>query len=139
MNPLPASSSDPVRILRILAIGFLVAALVLLVVLLALSGGWDDADDGFARTGIWVAGITGLVGLVVAVTWRNRVVAAPVDPNRLLTTWIMAVAFAEVGMLVGFVFAVLSRTLTPFVLGAAILGLSLVVLTTALSHVELDA
>lgn len=139
MSALPASDAGQVGVLRILTLGFVATAVVMLVVLLTLSGRWDAPDDDLARLGAWIAGLAGLLGLVVAVVWRNRVMAAPVAPSRLLTSWITAVAFAEAGMLVGLVFSMLSQTLTPFVLGAVIFGVSLVVLTTALGQVDLEA
>jgi hypothetical protein len=138
MSTRPASGADQVRSLRLLAFGFITAAAVMLVVLLVLSNQWDAPDDDAAGLGVWIAGVAGLIGLIVAVWQRNRLVAGPVEPARLLTSWIVAVACAEVGMLLGFVLAMLSRALTPFLVGAAILCVSLVVLTTALSQVELE-
>ena len=74
----------------------------------------------------------------MATIGRNHAVAAPMKPDRLLTSWILAVAIAEVGMILGFVFAFLSRSLTPFVVGAVVFAVSLLVLTAAISQVDLE-
>ena len=138
MSASPRSDADRVNSLRLLGMGFFGAAAALLVVLIVLSGGWEPADDGLARTGTIVAGLVGVVGLGGAVWWRNHAVAAPMKPDRLLTSWILAVAIAEVGMILGFVFAFLSRSLTPFVVGAVVFAVSLLVLTAAISQVDLE-
>lgn len=56
----------------------------------------------------------------------------------MLTSWILAAAFAEAAMVLGVVFALLGRSLTPFLVGAAIFAVAPVILTTAIGQVDLE-
>lgn len=131
-------SGNPVRELRILGLTFFGAVVAMFGVLLALSSGWDAADDDLARIGTLLAGVVGTAGLAATVWWRNRVQAAPVAPGRLRTSWFLVVAIAEAGMLVGFVFALLSRSLVPFIVGGTIFAIGLLLVTGATGEVELE-
>ncbi len=132
------SASEPIRQLKVLALGLLTGFLIMFVVLLVLSASWDPQDDDLATLGTWVATGTGIVGLGAAVWWRNTMVSKPVARGRLTTSWTIVVAIAEVGMLLGLVFAIISRTFTPFFAGGAVFVVSLLVLLSALGQIEIE-
>ncbi len=129
---------DRLRIVRIMGMSFVGLLVVLAVVLMALSGDWDPADDELARLGMIASGVVGVLGLMVALWWRSRATARPVPAAKLMNGFLISVAAAETGMLLGFVFAMGSRSMAPFWIGAAIFAVSLTVLLTALNQVEIE-
>lgn len=130
---------DKTQLTRMLGISFVGLVVVLTVVLLAMSGNWENPDDELAELGIIVAAAAGLIGLGVVLWWRNRTTARPQPPGRFGNGFLITSAIAEIGMLFGFVFAIASETLTPFWVGAVLFVVSLVLLTTSLSQVEFEA
>ncbi|MDH3500481.1 MAG: hypothetical protein OEM97_10185, partial [Acidimicrobiia bacterium] len=65
------------RSLRIVALSFITVMIGASIAIWALDQTLDEIDTGLARTGEWVAGAVGIVGIVVAVMWRSRVVERP--------------------------------------------------------------
>jgi hypothetical protein len=129
---------DRLRTLRIMGLSFFGLIAVLAVVLLVLSGEWEERDDDLARLGTIVSGVVGLLGLLVVLWWRGRATSGPVALPRLMNGFLLTVAFAEVGMLLGFVLAMGSRSMTPFWVGAGVFVLSLLVLLTALPNLDVE-
>jgi hypothetical protein len=129
---------DRLRIVRIMGLSFGGLIVVLAVVLVALAGDWDNPDDDLARLGMIVSGAAGVLGLVVALWWRNRMTSRPLPPARLMNGFLISVAAAETGMLLGFVFAIGSMSTGPFWVGAAIFAISLTILVTGLSQAEVE-
>lgn len=136
-SPVPAH--DAVRQLRVLGLAYLGAAVTLFVVLLVLAGGWDPADDDLVRLGSWLAAVTGIAGLGAAIWWRNHVGRGPLTLRRLRSSWFVVVAVAEIGMILGLVFAMLSRSLAPFVVGAGIFAVALFIVTSAIGDVQVES
>jgi hypothetical protein len=129
----------PLRSLRVIGLSFVPVIVGGAIAVAALRSGWTDRDEKLATIGIWVAGVLGLIGLVVAARWRAAVTERPVAPGRLTTSYFVTLAVAESGMLAGLVFSIVARSASPFALGAAIFLLSLVLVLTALSRVEISA
>ncbi len=134
----PMTSDNAIRQLRILGLAYLGAAITLLVVLLVLAGGWDPADDDLARLGSYLAAVTGIAGVGASIWWRNKVGRSPLTLRRLRSSWFVVVAVAEIGMILGLVFAMLSRSLAPFAVGAGIFAVALLIVTTAIGDVQVE-
>lgn len=135
------------RMVRVMLAAWFGALVVLAAVMLALAASWDGdfgtnaglgPGDETARLGTILAGLAGLVGLVAAAVWRNRVTAGPVTSQRLFPSYLVATAVAESGVLIGAVFAIVSQRLAPFWLGAALFSVALVLMATALPHIEVQ-
>lgn len=127
---------DMIRVTRMLTASFVGLVLVLTVVLVTMSGNWENPDDDLAQLGLLVSGGTGLIGVIAVIWWRNRATSSPQSPARFSRGFLLTTAVAEVGMLLGFVFAMASETLTPFWLGAALFIVSILILASTLSQVD---
>ncbi len=125
-----------VRTLQLITTFLAVAAGVFAVVVVVLSAGWGEPDEGLATLGMILAGAVGLAGLVIVLVWRNRATAMRREPAKVVTGYMISAAVAEAGMLVGFVFSLASESRNPFWLGGAVYVASLFVLVTALSQIE---
>ncbi len=124
------------RVLRLITAALAAAAAVFAVVVLVMSAKWRTPDDDLAMLGMILAGALGLAGLVAVLVWRNRTTSSPQPPAQVLSGYLISAALAEIGMLLGFVFALLSESRNPFWLGLALYMASLVVLVTALREIE---
>lgn len=129
---------ERMRIVRIMGSSFAGLIAVLAIVLVVLSGDWTEPDDDLAALGMVVTGFVGLLGLGVVLWWRNRITARPVPASKLMNGFLITAAFAETGMLLGFVLALGSQRTAPFWLGAAIFAVGLFLLTTGLSQAEIE-
>ena len=109
------------------------------IAVFALNVGWDEPDTTLANAGAWLTAGLGVVGLVAAIRWRARVTERPLPADALLTPFFITLAFAEVPMLVGFVFTILAQDVTPFVVGTVVFVIALVIMLTALNQIEIRA
>ena len=136
------------RLIRVMAAAWFAALFVFTVVMLAIADSWAPESDtavlelppavDAGPVGLIATVVIGLAGLVAAMIWRNRVTEAPVVGPKLLSSFLVTVAIAEAGVLVGIVFAVVGQTLIPFWLGAGIFVTALAVMVTAIPLVEID-
>lgn len=136
MTGRPLSSDERMRQLRIMAMAFYGVIIAMFVVLLVLSAGWDTPDDDLATVGAWVSAVGGLMGLGAAVWWRNMALARPIGLPRLFNTFLIVVAVAEVGMLLGLVLSFGAQSLLPFAPGALAFAIALTLMTSAFGQIE---
>ncbi|MDJ0959659.1 MAG: hypothetical protein QNJ88_03300 [Acidimicrobiia bacterium] len=127
-----------VRNLRIVGFSFIPVIVGGTIAILALNSGWDDRNATLATTGLWVTVALGLFGLIVAVRWRTGATERSVSAARLTTSYFLTLALAETPLLAGFVFAVVARDATSFWIGAGAFSVSLFVILTALTLVEVQ-
>jgi F0F1-type ATP synthase membrane subunit c/vacuolar-type H+-ATPase subunit K len=134
MHPHPS-----IRSMRIIGLSFIPVVVGGAIAIVALRSGWADRDDTLATVGLWVTAALGSIGLVVAARWRTAITERPLAAGGLTTSYFVTLALAESGMLAGLVFSIGARSVTPFVVGAAIFVVSLTLILTALNRVEVGS
>lgn len=116
---------DAVRsTLRLTAIAFAIGAVVVVAVFASIDLG-DAQDPDLADGAALAATVLGAIGLLVALQWWSRAGEQPRSPASLQMGFIIRVAIAELGLLIGIVGIYMTGSLTPAFIG---LGFFLVAL-----------
>ena len=120
------------RAMRLLAVGFAVAA-ILIVAVLAGVGRDDPQDPDLADGAVLAVAIAGSIGLVIAALWYARAGARPSSPAQVQMGFIVRIAIAEVGLLLGVMAIFLTGSLLP-----ALIGLGLFLVAVLLLYLGID-
>lgn len=119
--------------LRLIAAGFAIGSVVLVALLALLDlGGTDNADlaDGAALA----AGVFGFVGLVIALLWWSRISERPRTPAELQIGFLVRMAVAELGLLLGILAVFMTGAVGPAMIGLGLFLLALLLLVLALAR-----
>lgn len=122
--------------LLVLCAAFSVAAGLILAVGTAVISSLTGDAAVSDTAGIVAAGAAGAVGVLAAVLWRSRVTERTVTIAQLRATIFVALAIAEVGMLLGLVWGFFSQSPAPLWTGAAFYALSLVLVATGIARAD---
>lgn len=131
--------STSLRSLRIIALSFIPVMVGGTIAVGFLHQGWEETDGAMARTGGWIAGALGVIGIVAAIVWSSRVTSRPVSAASLTTSFFVTIAIAESGMLAGFVLTFVSQGGRPFFVGLGLFAIALTIVLVSLSQVEIEA
>ena len=105
----------------------------------ALHQGWQEMDGSLARTGGWVTGALGVVGIVSAIMWRSRVTEQQVTAESVTTSFFITMAVAESPFLAGFVFTIVSHGVRPFFVGLVLFAVALAIMLVSLGRIDVEA
>lgn len=131
--------NQSLRNLRIIGLSFIPVMVGGIIAHAALKQGWQEIDGQLSRTGGWVAGALGVLGVIAAIWWRGRVTERPVTPEKATTSFFLTIAVAELSMLTGFVFTILSHGARPFYVGLAFFAVALTIMLISLNQIEVLA
>jgi hypothetical protein len=113
--------SEVKRRLRLITAGFAVGAVVVIVALSLVS--FEAESPELKGATAVTATVFGAIGLIVALRWWTSVDERMNEPSRLQVGFIVRVAIAEVGLLMGILGFVMSGSmLAPLIGGALFLG-----------------
>jgi len=131
--------NQSLRNLRIIGLSFIPVMIGGIIIVTALHQDWQEIDGRLARTGSWVAGVLGVIGIGVAIWWRGRVTERPMTPQAATTSFFITIAVAEAAMLAGFAFTIVSHGSRPFFAGLAFFAVSLAIMLISLGQIELTS
>lgn len=113
---------------------FAIAAVVGVAILTSLDLG-DPAEPDLASGAALASAIFGAIGLVVALVWTARSGDRSPEPQRLLAGFVIRVALAELGVLIGILGLVMTGSVTAPYVGLGLFLTSLLVLYLGLQRV----
>ncbi len=122
------------KTLNLIAGSFAAAGVVAVVVLSAVDLGEPESPD-LADGAALAAAIFGVVGLLLALQWWSRSGEATRTAASAHMGFIIRVAIAELGVLIGIVGVVMTGSITPAVIGLALFLTSLALLTAGLRQI----
>jgi hypothetical protein len=122
------------RTLRLLAASFAGAAAVFVVVF-ALVGFDEPQSPDMADGAALAAAVFGVVGLLVALRWWSRAGEQTRTPANVQLGFIVRIAIAELGLLIGVMAVFLTGSLTAALIGLGLFLVSLLLLVAALDRV----
>ncbi len=125
------------RTLNLITTSFALGGIVVAFVLVGVDLGEPsspDLADGAALT----AGVFGALGLVIALVWAARSGERRANPQRLMTAYVIRVAIAELGLLMGILGLVMTGAALPIFIGLGFFLASLVFLRVGLGRVSED-
>lgn len=122
------------RTLTMILTSFAITGIVAVVVLTGLDLG-EPAEPDLASGAILAAAIFGGIGLLVALVWTARSGDRSPDPQQLLAGFVIRVAIAELGGLMGILGLVMTGDTTAPYVGLAFFLVSLLVLYLGLRRV----
>lgn len=123
------------RTLNLVAGSFAAGAIIVVVVMAAIDLGEPESPD-LADGAALAATIFGVVGLLVALQWWSRAGETERAPAAVQIGFIVRVAIAELGLLLGIMALVMTGSMTPAYIGLALFLLSLLVMRTGLGRIS---
>jgi hypothetical protein len=115
---------------RLIAASFGFGTVILVVVLGAIDIGEPDAPD-LAEGAVLATTVFGVIGLLIALRWWSTAAERPRGAARLQLGFIIRVAFAEVGFLIGILGRIMTGSMTALVVGVALFLIALLLLVLA--------
>ncbi len=126
---------DAVRsTLRLTAASFAIGAIVVVVVFSSLDLGDAERPD-LADGAALAAAILGAIGLLIALQWWSRAGEQPRTPASLQTGFIIRVAVAELGLLLGIVGLYMTGSASAALIGLGFFLISLLLLMMGANRV----
>lgn len=122
------------RTLTMIAASFAIAGVIGVLVLTSLDLG-DPAEADLAGGATLTAAVFGAIGLVAALVWTARAGDRSPEPQRLLVGFVVRVAIAELGVLLGILGLVMTGSATPPYVGLGLFLAALFVLYLGLRRV----
>ena len=119
---------------RLLAASFAGAAVVFVAVFSLADVGEPPSPD-LADGAALAAAVLGVVGVLVALQWWSRAGEQTRTPANVQMGFIVRVAIAELGLLVGIMGVFLTGSLTGAMIGIVLFLLSLLLLVTGLGRI----
>lgn len=123
------------RTLTIIAGSFAGAGISIVLVLSALDLG-DPASPDLAEGAALAAAVFGAIGLVAALIWASRSGEGRPSPNSVTVGFIIRVALAELGLLIGILGLFMTGSVTPSYIGLGFFLASLLALSAGLRRVD---
>lgn len=122
------------RVLRLLVVGFALAATAVVAVLAAI-GSDDPQSPDMADGALLAVAVVGIFGLAVAAFWYSRAGQGAASPARVQTGFVIRVAIAELGLLLGIVAIFLTGALLPALVGLGLFLVALLLLYLGLNQI----
>lgn len=120
--------------LRTVAGAFAVGAIAIVVVLWLVDLGEPESPD-LADAAALTAAIFGAAGLLMALRWWSTAGERAVDPGRLQIGFIVRMAVAETGLLLGVLGFTMTGSMTAPIVGGALFLVALLLLVAGLGRV----
>lgn len=120
--------------LRLIAGAFAFGAVAIVVVLSLIDVGEPESPD-LADAAALTAAIFGAVGLLLALRWWSNAGEKPVGPDRLQVGFIVRVAIAETGLLLGVLGFTMTGSMTAPIVGGALFLVALLLLVAGLGRI----
>ncbi len=99
--------------------GFAIGPIILVVIVASIDVG-EPADPDLADGATLAAGVVGLVGLLIAALWYSGAGERQRQPAAVQNGFIVRVAIAELGLLLGIVGLFMTGSLLPAIVGLAL-------------------
>jgi hypothetical protein len=122
------------RTLRLITASFAAGAVVIVIVLAGVSRNEPQSPD-LADGALLAVAVIGLVGLVIAAVWYARAGAHPSSPAQVQMGYIIRIAVAELGLLLGVLAIFLTGTLVPALTGLGLFLVALLMLYLGLNQI----
>ena len=123
------------RTLNTIAASFAGGSIVLVAVLSAVDLGEAENPDLADGAALAVA-IFGTIGLLIALQWWSRSGETTGSPSSLQIGFVVRVAIAEMGLLIGILAQVMTGSATPSLIGLGFFLVSLLLLTLGLRRIS---
>lgn len=108
------------------------------VAVFALADFGEPPDPDLADGAVLAAAAIGAIGLLVSLQWWSRAGEQPRTPARVQMGFIIRVAIAELGLLIGIMAVFLTGSLTAIAVGMALFLISLLMLVAGLNRIAED-
>ena len=105
---------------------------VILVGVLALIDVGEPDDPGLGDAAVLLSAALGVIGLLVALRWWSIAGEHPVTPDGLQISFMLRVAIAETGLLLGVVGFAMTGSMAAPIIGGALFLVALLVLVLGL-------
>jgi F0F1-type ATP synthase membrane subunit c/vacuolar-type H+-ATPase subunit K len=125
------------RLLLVSCAGFGAAGLLIILAGTAIVSSLEGGSMG-PVVGIVLGAAAGVTGLLFAGAWRTRVSGRPITTPQLRVTMFVALAIAEVGMLLGLVWGFVSASVGGLWVGGALFLSSLAVIVSGVSAADVQ-
>ncbi len=122
------------RTLNLIVGSFAIGAIALVVILSTVDFG-NAASPDLANGATLTAGVFGAVGLLVSLLWVSRSGERSRTPNQLLSGFVIRVAIAELGLLMGILGLVMTGSMTASYVGLGFFLASLLFLGAGLRRI----
>ena len=122
------------RSLRVLTAAFAVGPTILILVLALIDLGEPQSPE-MADGATLAVGVFGAVGVLTALIWYSRAGEQPRSPVRVRMGFIIRLAIAELGLLLGVIAVFTTGALLPGVIGLGLFLLALLFLYLGLNQV----
>lgn len=123
------------RTLQLIANAFALAGVVIVVALSIVDFG-EAANPDLAGGAAVAAAAFGAIGLLVALQWWSRAGETPRRANSLMLGFIVRVAVAEIGLLMGILGLIMTGSPTASYVGLGLFLAALALLTLGLRRVD---
>jgi hypothetical protein len=121
------------RSLRLLVAGFAVAAIAVVAVVAAI-GSDDPQSPDLADGALLAVAVVGMSGLALAALWYSQAARSSASPARVQTGFIIRVAIAEMGLLLGVLAIFLTGAVLPAIVGLGLFLIALLLLYLSLNQ-----
>jgi membrane protease YdiL (CAAX protease family) len=111
------------------------AGAVIVVVAMALVDIGEPENPQLAESAALTAAAFGAIGLLVALRWWSGAGERPFDPNRIQLGFIIRVAIAELGLLLGVIGFVMTGSIAASVVGGTLFLGALALLAMGLKRI----
>ena len=119
------------RTLSLITASFAAAGVAIVVVLASVDLGEAESPD-LANGGALTAAVFGAIGLLVALQWWSRSGETSPTPASLQTGYVIRIAIAELGLLMGILALVMTGSIVPSLIGLSFFLASLLLLALGL-------
>ncbi len=123
------------RTLNLVSGSFAIAGITIVAVLSTVDLGEPERPD-LADGAALAAFIFGSLGLLVALQWWSRFGDTPRTPASLQIGFVVRVALAELGLLLGILALIMTGSITPSLIGLGLFLVALLLLTLGLRRVS---
>jgi hypothetical protein len=123
------------RTLNMVSGSFAAGGIMIVVVMSAIDLGEAESPD-LADGAALAAAIFGVVGLLVALQWWSNSGEVQRSPASVQIGFIIRIAIAELGLLLGILALVMTGSMTPAYIGLGLFLLSLLVMTLGLRRIS---
>ncbi len=123
------------RTLNMIVVSFAGAGIVAVLALAAVDFG-DPAEPDLARGATLAATVFGAVGLLIALLWWQQSGERKPPPNQLMLGFVVRVAIAELGLLIGILGLVMTGSIAAPYVGLGFFLLSLAAMYAGLRRIE---
>ena len=123
------------RTLRTIAVGFAFGPIVVAVIVALLDLGEPESPD-LADGATAAVIVLGVVGLVIALQWWSRAGDAGRTPGAVQIGFIVRLAIAELGLLLGILAVFMTGALAPMFVGLGFFLASLLFMVLSLRRIE---